>query len=271
MPHHDLGHVSDAQGNPVGEPDHRLRQILDGDDRGQMADGQSLVGGVDESAGADESGVARRAHHGIQADAVHPQPFGIDQHLILTIALAPDGDVGHAGNRHQPRADRPEGELGHLHLREVGGGDADLEGPTGGGERRQEDGRTGGQRQFGSGNRHPFLHQLPRAHQVRAFLENQHHRGKAEHGLGADRLQPWDAIHRVLERHGNETFDLLGRKPGCLGLDLDQWGRKLREDVHGCLLHHTQAEHDHCDARCQHQDPRTQGRRNQPGHHGVTC
>ena len=40
-------------------------------------------------------------------------------HLKLPIALAPDGDVGHAGHRHQPRANRPAGQLGHLHLREL--------------------------------------------------------------------------------------------------------------------------------------------------------
>ena len=44
----------------------------------------------------------------VERDAVGPQPIGIDQHLKLLVALAPDGDVGHAGHRHQLRPDRPQ-------------------------------------------------------------------------------------------------------------------------------------------------------------------
>ena len=48
------------------------------------------------------------AHDVVERDAVGAQPVGIDQHLELLVALAPDGDVGHAGHRHQPRPDRPQ-------------------------------------------------------------------------------------------------------------------------------------------------------------------
>ena len=56
---------------------------------------------------SDDAFAGRRARRRSTRDAVRAQPIGIDEHLQLPIALAPDRHVGHAGNRHQPRPDRP--------------------------------------------------------------------------------------------------------------------------------------------------------------------
>ena len=45
--------------------------------------------------------------HGVERHARGPQALGVHQHLVLLVALAPDGDVRHAGHGHQPRAHRP--------------------------------------------------------------------------------------------------------------------------------------------------------------------
>ena len=44
--------------------------------------------------------------------------LGVEKHLELSIALTPDCDVGDTGDRHQPRANRPLCQRGHLHLRQ---------------------------------------------------------------------------------------------------------------------------------------------------------
>ena len=66
-----------------------------------------------------------------QRDVVRPQPVGIHQNLELPIALAPDGHVRHARNRHQPRTDDPLRQRAHFHLRQCLGRDTDLDGPAG--------------------------------------------------------------------------------------------------------------------------------------------
>ena len=65
---------------------------------------------------------SRRRRPVTTASSVTPcaaQPLGIDQHLELPVALAPDGDVGHAGDRHQPRPDRPARQDRQVHLASV--------------------------------------------------------------------------------------------------------------------------------------------------------
>ena len=76
-------------------------------DRRAVADGDPLVGHVDEPARGD----GRRVGHGlddrVERDAVGAEPVGVDQHLVLRVALAPDRDVRDARDRHQPGPDRP--------------------------------------------------------------------------------------------------------------------------------------------------------------------
>ncbi len=112
-----------------------------------VPDGDPLVGHVDEPAAGDGRGVGHRLDDRVERHAVEPQPLGVDQHLVLPVALAPDRDVGHAGNRHQPRPDRPLGQDGQVHLRERLRRDADLQQPAGRRQRREDHRLVGGRRQ----------------------------------------------------------------------------------------------------------------------------
>ena len=62
----------------------------------------------------------------IERDVVRLQPFRIDVHLNLAVALAPDSHVRHAADRHQPRPNRPFGQRRQLDLRQLVRGKADL-------------------------------------------------------------------------------------------------------------------------------------------------
>ena len=91
-----------------------------------VRDRHALVRHVDKSAGGHGRRVARGCEHLIERDVVGLQPLGIDVHLNLAVALAPDRHVRHAGDRHQPRAHGPFGERRQLDLRQLAGGEADL-------------------------------------------------------------------------------------------------------------------------------------------------
>ena len=122
----------------VAEGDRGLGEVFGLFDRRPVPDGDPLVGRVDEPAAGDGGRVGHRLDDRVERHAVEPQPLGIDQHLVLPVALAPDGDVGHAGNRHQPRPDRPLGQDRQVHLRERLRRDADLQHPAGRRQRRED-------------------------------------------------------------------------------------------------------------------------------------
>ena len=75
--------------------------------RRAVADGDPLVGRIDEAAAGDRRCVGHRLDDRVERHPVGPQPVGIDEHLVLRVALAPDRDVRHAGHRHQAGPDRP--------------------------------------------------------------------------------------------------------------------------------------------------------------------
>ena len=150
-------------------PDDDLRRSSDRRDGRRVRDGQPLLRRFEEAAGADRRAFARRGDHVVQRDVVRAQAIGIDQDLQLPIALAPDRHVGDAGNRHQPRADRPLGQRRHLDLRQTLGRDADLHHAAERGQRREDHRRVRRCRQARGDAQQPLLHELPRAHQVRAL------------------------------------------------------------------------------------------------------
>ena len=47
------------------------------------------------------------SHAGVEGNAVGIEAVGVHEHLQLPVALAPDGDVRHAGHGHEARAHRP--------------------------------------------------------------------------------------------------------------------------------------------------------------------
>ena len=65
-----------------------------------------------------------------QVDSMRLQAIGIDEHLKLPVVVSPDGDIGHARDRHQSRANRPPAEYRHVHLRQRVGPQPDFQSST---------------------------------------------------------------------------------------------------------------------------------------------
>ena len=96
-----------------------LRQVVRRDDRQLVVDEQSLVRGVDEAAGADRRADSRSAasptssasrrvvHQLLERDLLGAHAVGVDEHVVLLQVLAPDRDVGDAGNPQQACPDLP--------------------------------------------------------------------------------------------------------------------------------------------------------------------
>ena len=133
----------------------------------------ALVRRLHEAARRRAHRVAARAQHVVQRHAVAAQPLGIDHHLELAIALPPDGDVRHARDRHQPRANGPPDQRRQLHLAEHLRRDADLHHAARRRQRREHHRRPRHRRQLPGQRRQALLHELPRLHQVGAVLEDQ--------------------------------------------------------------------------------------------------
>ncbi len=196
-----------------------------------------------------------------------PQAVGIDEHLELLVALAPDRHVGHAGNRHQPRPDRPAGQHGQIHLRERFRSQTPIfstrlvdecGGMITGGL------ATAGSRDASTANRsctscRARIRSVPSS---KIIL----HRRQPEHRLRTDRLQKRRAVECVLQRHANQALDFHGREPGRFGLDLDQRRRELGEHVERRRLERPDAVHDQQRRQRQHQHAQPQRSGNQPGH-----
>ena len=86
-----------------------------------------------------------------------------------------------------------------------------------------------GQRRRGRGE--ALLDELAGLEHVGAVLEVQEDRRELRHRLRLDLGHPGHALERVLERDGDERFDLRRRQAETLGLDLDRDRRELREHV----------------------------------------
>ena len=126
----ELDHLGQRDGLIVSPRDRDVGEILDPDDRRDVADDEPLIRGIDESAGAREvagvelqdpvvQGLGDGIHDVREGDAVldHLVRDGLDlEHVEL---LAPDGDVGDAGHAQQPGTDRPVRDHRHVDLRHV--------------------------------------------------------------------------------------------------------------------------------------------------------
>lgn len=153
--------------------DDRIRQILRVEDGGDLPDGESLIGSIDEAASVEHDGVCRRPDDGVEGYVMSAEPIRIDEHLQLRIALAPDGDVGDARDRHQPRADRPDRQFGNLLLRQLLRRHADLHHPAERREGLQDHRRAGHDGQPGCFDGQSLLDELPGPIEVLSVLQQQ--------------------------------------------------------------------------------------------------
>ena len=188
----DVGHVAQPQRRAVSEIDDRCSARSCG--RLSSIDCRTAMrwlGVSTESAAGHGRGVGHGALTRRRASRRAPQPLGIDQHLILPIALAPDRDVRHARNRHQSRADRPLGQDRQIHLRERFR--RSCRSSASGWSTRAARGSPAGaprpaSRLVSTASRscttcRDAIKSVP-------SFENQHHRRQPEHRFRPDRLQP---------------------------------------------------------------------------------
>ena len=168
----------------------------------------------------------------LQRHAVGAQPVGIDQHLELPIALAPDRHVRHAGNRHQPRPDRPPRQRRQLHLRQRRRRHADLHHPAERRQRRQDDRRTRRRRQRRRRRATSRSCTSCRAG-IRSVPSSKISTTDDRPSTDFERsvFEAGHAVHRRFERHADQRFDVGAREARRFGLDLDQRRRELGEDV----------------------------------------
>ena len=113
-----LGHLPQEHGLTVVALERNLGQVLRLEDRQDVAEGEPLIGSVDESLGLqlrvlgigegrELESFADRLLDVAERQVVHPQQLRVDQHRQQLDSLAPDRHVGDARNLHQAELDRP--------------------------------------------------------------------------------------------------------------------------------------------------------------------
>ena len=238
----DLGHVAEAQVPATAPRERHLGEVGRRPERLDVPDGEPLVGRLEEPAGPDHVGVGEeqdarvegvggRLHHAVQRDAVLAQLGRVRLDLDLLEPLAPDGDVGDAGDAEQPRPDLPVG--GHRQVHQAHGlrRQADLHDAARRRDRGHQERRSGPRRQCRKHGLHALGDQLPCLEQVGAPLEPQLDVVELGDGLRADRVHSGDAVERVLEGDADELLDLRRRQAQARGLDRHDRRRELGEDV----------------------------------------
>ncbi len=156
--------------------------------------------------------------HG-QADAGDAD--GVEQHLVLHLAAAEAGVVGHPGHGAELRLDHPVLDGLQLHRRAVGAlKHISIDQPRG--------------RRLGRDIRRHPAGQTDARHQVEHALAGEVVAGAVAEGDGdvrqaVERDRPdagflGNAVHSVLDRHGDLALDLLGRVARPLG-DRRRWSR----------------------------------------------
>ena len=155
-----------------------------------MADGEPLVGRVDEPAAVERRGVAG----GLQSPASSVTPWARSRSgststwncrsrwpQIATLAT-PGTAISRGRIVHGPARSGPSATASRTRRRSSSRGWS-----TRAARDHRRPGHGGQPRGLG---RQPLLHELPRLHQVGPFLEDQHDRRQPEHRFRAERLQP---------------------------------------------------------------------------------
>jgi hypothetical protein len=234
--------VGDAQALAVAALDDDLAEVGSAVDADLVADIEAHPARLDEAALADERAVgepqqpgvqrvAGRVHDLVQRHAVAGELPRVDLDVLLLQALAPDGDVRDPGHAQQALADLPVGDRRQLGRRDLVGRQPDLHDAARRRDGRHHERRRRERRQRRRDRGHPLLDELARAHLVRAAPEDELDRGQVGDRLGAQLLEPVDAVELLLERDRDELLDLRGGVARRERLDLDARRRELGEHV----------------------------------------
>ena len=117
----------------------------------------------------------------------------------------------------------------------------------------------------------PGQHHLPRPVDIGSILEIDVHRREAEGGGGPNVGDFWKTEHGGFDRVGDESLHLLGRHAVALGVDLDEGGGGVGEDVYRQLPERDHPQH-HDEYGCRdHEVPLFDRESDQTLNHVVSC
>jgi hypothetical protein len=142
----------------------------------------------------------------------------------------------------------------------------DLHDPAGRRHRGHHERRTCPGRQVRGQLRDALLDELPRAHLIRAALEDELDRGELGDRLGPQLVEPLVAVELFLDRDGDELLHLAGGVAERDRLDLDSRRRELGEDVDLGARDLGDAEGHHRGGGEQHEPPESQALSDDPAH-----
>ena len=114
----DLRYITQSDRSTAPKFDDRFREVCRRADSRNLPQRQSLIRRIDKPAAVECHRISDGSLDGIERHAMRLQPIRIDENLELPVALPPNGDVRHTGDRHQSRSNRPLGQDRHLHLRQ---------------------------------------------------------------------------------------------------------------------------------------------------------
>ena len=259
-------HVGKTKLRPAFKGD--LTQIFRALDGRDVVDADTLVGRVDKAAGAgdgrlDEAQGRRPERVGSRLDDIDQgnllflHPIGIGEDLELLLALAPDRNIGHPGDAHEPRPDVPARQDRHVDQGKVLRGEADHHGPRHGRTRLHHLGRLRSPRQRHHGFGEALLDHLACLEQLGPRLEDELDRGQARHRLGAQNVDKGNIAEEIgLERHGDHLGHLPRRKAERFTLDLDDDRTEFGVDVDCHLAELADAEEQHHGGERQDEQPK---------------
>ena len=204
-----LDHVRDLADRDRCSNDGNVREIRRRRNGKNMAHGEPLVRGVDETARAGRGRVQVRQgrspdgftcglDHLIEFDALLVQPHRIHQDLNLAVSLPPDRDIRDTGNADQSRNDRPLRQRRHIGQRNRRRTHADVHNEVRRGDLRKQRRRQRYVRQC-TRLRHALVDHLASAQKVRSRLE-QH----VDYRDAGDRFR----IHGLHPRNANQQIGL---------------------------------------------------------------
>ena len=225
-------HVAQPHRGAAAEIDDRARQVLRLDDRRQVPDGQALVRRVDEAAGLEHGGVAGGLDDRVERDAVGAAA-GRDRPAPETACRA--GPRWRRWPRRAPTSAWAGSSTGPASVRSRCDSVFDQT-PIFITRLVDDSGcrMTGGLATAGSCRASAVIRSCTSCRTCSWSVpcsSTSTTCDRPEHRLRAHRLDARHAGQRVLQRHGDEAFDLLAGQAGRFGLDLDDRRRELGEDV----------------------------------------
>ena len=246
----------------------RVGEVLEPLGQADIADEVFAAALVDEAAAGVGAEARDRLLDLLMRDVERLHGGDVRRHPVLAHFAADRDHLGDAAERQKLRADDEVGDLAHLHRR----------GAAVAGQRHQHDLahdrgdrahlRIEAARKLLADQREPLGHELPRAVDVGAPVEFHIDDRQADAGHRAHPDHARHAVHRGLDRIGDELLDLLRRQAFGLGEQRHRRAVEVGKHVDRDARQHEGAVAHEDERRRQHEQPVAQARRDQDVEHG---